>query len=300
MKLRIGEYNDLVVSRDSEFGLYLSAGDEEVLLPNKYVPACVSVGDSVRVFVYTDSEDRPVATTREPHAVVGDVVPLEVVDAGERGAFLDWGLEKDLFVPHREQSTRLRVSDVAVVLVTLDERSGRVIGTARLEQHLSRAPEGFAPGQGVRALVAQVTPLGYTVALDSESLGFVYEDQTPEPLRVGDSVPGWVQRIREDGRVDVALRAPSRLARKDDAAMILDRLREAGGTLPFHDASDPGEIEADFGISKKAFKRAVAALYRERKIVLRTEGIRLAGAGAEKRRGGSRGGQVARRPARRP
>ena len=158
----------------------------------------------------------------------------------------------------------------------LDERSQRLVATTRLEDHLSRTPQGFVPGQAVQALVAQVTPLGYAVALDSESLGFIYADQAPAPLRIGDAVPGWVQRIREDGRVDVSLRPPAALARKDDAALILDRLRAAGGHLPHHDASPPEEIEAAYGLSKKAFKRAIALLYRERKIVIGDSGIRLA------------------------
>lgn len=275
MALRIGDFNELPVARDSEFGLYLEADGEEVLLPNKYVPAGAHVGDVLRVFVYTDSEDRPVATTLEPHAVVGDVVSLEVLDVGDHGAFLDWGLEKDLFVPHREQAPPLHVGDDAVVLVMFDERSGRVIATTRLEEHLSRTPRGFAPGQPVRALIAQLTPMGYTVVLDSSSLGFIYEDQTPRDLRVGESASGWVQRIRPDGRVDVTLRPPAKLAKKEDAPFILDRLQEAAGFLPFHDGSDPDDIDRAFSMSKKAFKRAIATLYRQRRIVIEREGIRL-------------------------
>ena len=278
MAIRIGDFNELRVTRNTEFGLRLEdqEGDgEDVLLPNAFVPAeGAAPGAVLRVFVYTDSEDRPVATTQEPFGIVGDVVPLEVVDVGNVGAFLDWGLDKDLLVPHREMSVPLEPGDEAVVLVRLDERTGRVVGTTRLEEHLSRAPSGFAPGQVVRALVAQRTPLGWTVALDAESLGFIYEDQAPEELRIGDSADGWVQRVRPDGRVDVTLRPPAKVAVKEDAPEILRALDRAGGFLALHDGSPPEEIERAFGISKKAFKRAIAGLYRQQKIVIEATGIR--------------------------
>lgn len=276
--MKVGEFNALVVRRNSEFGVYLESGDEEVLLPNKYVPPGVQLGETLDVFVYHDSEDRLVATTEEPFAQVGDVVPLKVVDLGEHGAFLDWGLDKDLFLPHREKAGEVRIGDEVVVLVRVDERSGRVVATARLEAYLSRTPSGFEPGQKVRALIATLTPMGYAVALDSESLGFIYEDQAGAALRVGDAVDGWVQRVRPDGRVDVTLRPPAQLARKDDAAVIYERLQRAGGWLDLHDGSAPEDIEREFAMSKKAFKRALATLYRERKIVIQSDGIKLSDA----------------------
>lgn len=274
--MKVGEFNALVARRNSEFGVYLDGGDQEILLPNKFVPPGLRLGETIDVFVYHDSEDRLVATTDEPHAQVGDVVPLEVVDVSQHGAFLDWGLDKDLFMPHREHAGVVQVGDEVVVLVRVDERSGRVVASARLEVYLSRTPAGFEPGQVVRALVASLTPLGYAVALDSESLGFIYEDQAPEPLKVGDAVDGWVQRVRVDGRVDVTLRPPARLAKQDDASAIFEKLKREGGFLALHDGSPPEDIDAAFGLSKKAFKRAIATLYRERKIVIADDGIRLA------------------------
>jgi predicted RNA-binding protein (virulence factor B family) len=272
--VKLGDFNDLEISSWSEFGAYLTDGEDEVLLPNKYAPQGARPGHRLRVFVYSDSEDRPVATTDEPFAIVGEVAVLRVIDVGRPGAFVDWGLDKDLLIPFAEQDERLEVGDDAVVLVLLDRRTHRVIGTTRLEEHLTRTPRGFTAGRPVKLLVARLTPMGYAVVVDGDALGFVYEDQATEPLRVGDSRDGWIQRVRPDGRLDVTLRPPARLAAKDDAGRILEELERAGGFLPYHDGSDPEAIEDAFGISKKAFKRAIAGLYRERVITIDDDGIR--------------------------
>lgn len=275
MTIHLGDFNDLEVARSGEHGLTLTDGRDRVLLPNRFAPRGARAGDRLRVFVYTDSEDRPVATTDEPFAVVGEVAVLCVIDTGRIGAFVDWGLDKDLLVPFAEQDEPLEPGDDAVVFVLLDRRSQRVIGTTRLEEHLTRTPRGFAAGGPVKLMVARVTPMGYTAVVDRRALGFIYEDQATEPLRAGDARDGWVQRVRPDGRLDVTLRPPARLAAGHDAQRILAALERAGGFLPYHDGSDPDAIEDAFGISKKAFKRALATLYRERVINIEADGIRV-------------------------
>lgn len=286
-RVRIGDFSELTVARDSEFGVYLDTGDGDILLPNKLVPAGARIGDRLRVFVYTDSEDRPVATTEKPRAIAGEIAVLEVVDVGRPGAFLDWGLEKDLFLPFREQTVELRAGDPVVVLVRVDERTDRVIATMRLEEHLTRTPQGYEPNQAVDVLVAGVSELGYTVVMDARDLAFAYADQSPEELYIGDARPGWVQRVRPDGRVDVTFRPPAKLAARRAGPEIIGKLEAAGGFLPYHDGSDPADIEREFGMSKKAFKRALAGLYRERRIALEPGGIRAVGASTS-RRGPSR------------
>lgn len=283
-KIQIGRFNDLEVLRRTKQGIYLGTDEEDVLLPDRYVPADARVGDRLKVFVYTDSEDRLVATTRKPAAVLGEFAMLEVVEVAKIGAFLDWGLEKDLLAPFREQALRMAEGRSYLVRVCLDEKTGRLFASSRITKYLS-PPRGLKSGKPVEVQVYELTPLGYNVILNQEFRGLLYHDQTPERLRVGDLWDGWVQKVRPDGGVDVTLRPTTKEAVVEGKPLILEQLEEAGGFLPYHDGSDPAEIERVFGMSKKAFKRAMGNLFRERLIVIEDDGIRLVSSGTRPRRG---------------
>jgi len=273
--ITIGSYNVLVVARRSEFGLFLSAAGEEVLLPNRYVPADAKEGDRLRVFVYTDSEDRPVATLQEPKAVVGDFAFLQVVDVNRFGAFLDWGLEKDLFVPFAEQAKPMEKGKSYVVRLCLDERSRRVIGVSRLSRFLSRCPRGLVPGKKVNLLVFDASPLGYSVIIDGAYRGLLHHDNTAGSLTVGTRCEGYIQRIRPDLLVDVSLRRQGLEAVVEARPRILELLEKEGGFLPLGDKADARLIERTFGLSKKSFKKVIGNLYRDRLIEILPDGIRL-------------------------
>jgi predicted RNA-binding protein (virulence factor B family) len=262
------------VLRRTRQGLYLGSEDDEVLLPGKYAPDDAHPGSRLRVFVHTDSEDRRVATTRKPKAVVGEFARLRVAQVGTMGAFLDWGLEKDLLAPFREQALRMAAGRTYLVRVCHDEKTGRLFASSRIQKFLS-PPRGLKSGKPVEMLVYELTPLGYNVILDHAFGGLLYHDQTPERLKVGDVRDGWVQRVRPDGGVDVTLRPTTKEAAAEGKPLILERLEAAGVFLPFHDGSAPAEIERVFGMSKKAFKRAMGNLFQERRILIEGDGIRL-------------------------
>jgi predicted RNA-binding protein (virulence factor B family) len=273
--LQIGRYNTLVVQRAVDFGVYLNPKEEEVLLPAKYVPRNTRAGDALRVFVYTDSEDRPVATTLKPKAVVGEVACLVVKDATAIGAFLDWGLEKDLLVPKSEQQAALQVGDQAVVKVLLDPRTRRVYGSTRIARHCRQPSGALKIGQQVRVLIYRFTKIGTLVVVDDTCLGMIPRSETFEPLRIGDRRPGYVRTIREDGKIAIALKKPGPASLTASGRLIMEALRKAGGFLPFHDRSRPEDISARFAMSKKEFKRAIGRLYKNRLITISDEGIRL-------------------------
>ena len=273
--LQIGHYNTLVVQREVDFGVYLNPKEAEVLLPKKYVPANTRPGDVLRVFVYTDSEDRPVATTLRPKAVVGEVAYLEVKEATPIGAFLDWGLEKDLLVPKNEQQTRLRAGQHCVVKLLLDAKTQRVYGSTRIARHCRKDTDALHIGQQVRILVYRFTKVGTGVVVDDAYLGMVYRNETHELLKIGDRRPGYVRTIREDGKLDIALKKPGHASQNASSRRIMDALRKEGGFIPCHDRSRPEEITRRFAMSKKEFKRAIGGLYKQRLIVISDRGIRL-------------------------
>lgn len=275
MVLQIGRFNTLVVQREVDFGVYLNPKPEEVLLPAKYVPRKTRPGDSLRVFVYTDSEDRPVATTLTPKAVVGEVACLAVKDAAAIGVFLDWGLEKDLLVPRNEQQAALQVGDQAVVKVLLDSRTRRVYGSTRIARHCRRAGDDMTVGRQVRVLIYRFTRSGTLVVVDDAYLGMIHRNETFERLRIGDRRSGYVRSVRSDGNIDITLKKPGPASLPSSGRRIMEALQRAGGFLPYHDRSRPDDIRARFAMSKKEFKRAVGGLYKRRLITLSGEGIRL-------------------------
>lgn len=267
--ISLGNWNDLTIVRFTDHGAYLDGGDAgEILMPRAYVRPEMRPGDTVTVFVYNDQSGRPVATTETPLARVGDFACLSVSWTNRYGAFLDWGLMKDLFVPFAEQTVPMERGRSYIIYVRLDERTGRIVGTARIDRYLRPAPESYARGREVRLLVWQRTPLGYKVIVDGAHPGLVYADSLYEDVRVGQELVGTVVTRRDDGKLDIAPGhiGPDRF--RDFADTLLDELQAAGGELPFTDDSPADAIRARFGVSKKTFKRALGTLYKQRLVRL--------------------------------
>jgi hypothetical protein len=273
--LHIGRYNTLVVQRKVDFGLYLNPKDEEVLLPSKYVPKNIRIGDSLRVFVYTDSEDRPVATTLTPKAVVGEAAYLEVKAISPIGCFMDWGLEKDLLVPRSEQLGPMRAGQHHVVKILLDQKTNRVYGSTRIARHCQKAADAYRTGQQVRLLIYRFTKLGTLAVIDDRFLGLIYHSETFEQLKIGERRPGYVRAIRPDGKIDIVLKKPGHASLSGSGRRIMEALSKADGFLPLHDKSRPEDITALLSMSKKEFKRAIGGLYRKRLISITNRGIEL-------------------------
>ncbi len=273
--LNIGTYNELVVERKVDFGLYLNPKAEEVLLPSKYVPEGTRIGDRLRVFVYTDSEDRPVATTLAPKAVVGEFALMEARSNVPFGTFVDWGLEKDLLVPKSEQQTKMRVGQRYVVKVCLDARTNRVFGTTRIAAHCGKPPGDLVRRRKVKLLIYSLTKIGIMAVADNQYTGILYRSETFEPLAIGDDRTGYINRIRENGKVDLSLKPPGYGSVPGSTRKILDALRSAGGFLAVHDRSTPEKVQRLFAMSKKEFKKTIGGLYKKGVIEIKPDGIRL-------------------------
>ncbi len=273
--LKIGRYNELEVVRTVDFGMYLSDGEQDVLLPIRQVPADAKQGDLLTVFVYTDSEDRPIATMLRPQAVAGGFALMSVVSTGVYGAFVDWGLEKDLLVPHAEQRAPLHDGQSCMVRVLLDQLTNRVIGSTKLHKFLSTETAVLRVGQRVEALFAQRTKGGLTAIIDDAYAGAIFDDEIFEPLEPGDLRTAYVKRIREDGRLLLSLSPQGHRAIASKAPDVLTMLKERGGFLPYGDSTSPDEIRAIFGMSKSSFKKLIGGLKKDGKIELVPDGMRL-------------------------
>ena len=277
MAIALGRFNILKVVKKVDFGMYLDGGEEgRILLPSRYVPQGCEVGDELNVFLYLDNEERLVATTQQPLAQVGDFACLRVAWVNQYGAFLDWGLMKDLFVPFREQRERMEVGRRYVVHVHLDDESYRIVASAKVERYLSmdeRPP--FQSGDEVDVLVWKRTDLGYKVIVDNRYAGLLFENQVFRPLRVGDKMQAYVRQVRPDGKIDLALQREGRGKVADFSEELLEYIRRNQGRIQLTDKSPAEEIYATFGVSKKTFKQAVGDLYKRRLIRLEADGIRL-------------------------
>lgn len=271
----IGEYNILPILRIVDFGAYLKMGEQDVLIPGKWLPEGAEPGQELKVFVYTDSEDRIIATTMEPKAVLGEFAALEVRAVTPFGAFLDWGLEKDLLLPKAEQHRPVREGDKVVVRICMDFKTNRLIAVSKLAPFMKSAPEDFAPGTEVDLLITQITPLGYQALTDGQYSGLLYKNEVFEPLSVGDQRKGYVRKVREDGKLDVNLKAFGKQGMQSDRDRVLEKVKENGGLLPLGDKSEADEIMKVLNMSKKSYKRAIGILYKERKIVISEQEIRL-------------------------
>ena len=272
--LSIGTVNTLIINRETANGLYLITGDNdtEVLLPNIYVTDAMQFGDTIDVFIYTDSEDRPVATTLTPKAILGDFAFLKVVDTSKHGVFLDWGLPKDLFVPLCEQKN-LRKGDKRLFYLTLDEQTNRLIASQKIGKYLKSGTEGLKKNQKVSLLIMAPTPLGYKTLIDKSFEGMLYKNEVFEPIMIGDKKEGFIKELRPDGKIDVSLQPIGKDA-GDNATAKIEALLAEKGTLNFNYKSDAEEIKKIFGLSKKAYKRALTSLIDAKKIVVDEKGMK--------------------------
>lgn len=273
----IGKRNRVQILRTSAHGLYVD-GEAlgEILLPTRYCTPRMIPGEEIEVFVYRDSEDRYIATTENPHAVAGEFAYLRVLEVNPRlGAFLDWGLEKDLLLPRRDwPKWEVRQGDWLIVRVVIDDRTNRVIASARIGRYLNLSEPDYGEGQVVDALIEAETDLGFRAIINHEHRGLIYHSDIIEPLVVGQAMEAYVRQVRADGKIDLSLQPAGYPRIRRFKAELLDRLVENKGWLPYHDGSDPEEIRAEFGVSKKTFKQAIGALLRERRITLESTGIR--------------------------
>lgn len=276
--INIGEFNDLSLSRFVDFGCYLTDDDgDEVLLPKRYLNGGETVGDCLRVFVYNDSENRPVATTEKPTAVVGDFALMRVKAVNNIGAFLDWGLvAKDLLVPFREQRVDMKVGRSYIVHVYIDKATDRVVASAKLDRFLNSSKPNYYHRQKVDLLVTQRTEIGYKVIVDGRHWGMVYQSETYRDINIGDHLDGYVKHVRPDGKVDVTVEKIERMRVGDLSETIIDYLKSHDGKMSVTDKSSPEEIRNVFNCSKKDFKKAIGQLYREHLVILEPECVTIA------------------------
>lgn len=276
--LKTGHYLDLQYGRDTPQGWYLRDEEgNEVLLPNKYCSPTAEEGDVITVFIYRDSEDRIVATTRQPKIELYRFACLEVVASTPIGAFLDWGLEKDLFVPFKEQYSRLKPGSKAVVFLYRDEKTDRLLASGRVAKWLNKMDVPFQSGQAVEALVFEETEKGFKCIINQRYQGMFYKNEVYQHVELGDTVNGFVKMVRENGLIDLSLKPLGRGKVKGHTEIIMDALLQNNGQLSLNDKSNPEEIKARLGMSKKSFKESVGQLYKLRKIEISETGIHLIG-----------------------
>jgi uncharacterized protein len=273
--IKVGEYNMLKVAREFDFGMYLGEGKDVVLLPKRFIPPGVKVGDTIKVFVYHDSENRLIATTQEPKGIVGDIVKLPVVSVTPQGAFMDWGLMKDLFVPKSKQLMGMRVGGHYLVLIYLDEQTGRVAATEKIEQTLSNERLTVKELEQVNLVVFRRTDIGYVVIINNRHTGVLHFNDIYGEIQEGDRLKGYIKNIREENKIDVGTGKPGYQRVEDEAGKVMRLLEENNGYLPYNDKSSPEDIHAFFGMSKKTFKMTTGNLYKSRKILFTQTGIKL-------------------------
>ena len=277
MNIELGKFNQLEVVKEVDFGLYLDGGEEgEILLPTRYVPEGCQVGDMLNVFLYLDIDERLIATTLTPLVQVGQFACLEVAWVNQVGAFLNWGLMKDLFVPFSEQKMKMQVGRKYVIHAHLDDESYRIVASAKVERYLSKDIPDYAPGTEVDILIWQKTDLGFKAIIDNKHSGLLYENEIFCTLETGMQMRAFVKQVREDGKVDLILQKPGFEKIDDFSKTLLDYIKEHGGRIHLNDKSPAEDIYDTFGVSKKTFKKGVGDLYKKRLISLQENGITLA------------------------
>ncbi len=272
---KIGHYNRLPVLEPCDHGVYLDGGEEKILMPQKYVPESVKVGDVVEVFVYLDQNDRLVATTEHALAEVGQFAFLKVAWVNKYGAFLHWGLMKDLFVPFKEQNKAMVKDKNYLVYIYVDDMTGRIVATAKLDKFVQLTTDVYHDGDNVNIIVWKQTEMGFKVIVDNTYAGLVYKNEIFQPIHIGDQLKAIIKTVRPDGRLDVALQSDGKVHIDDFSEKLLAKLKQEGGFLPVGDKTSPEEIYAQFSVSKKTFKKAIGALYKQHLIILENDGIKL-------------------------
>lgn len=271
----LGLISTLPINRFTDFGAYLALNDGgEVLLPKGYLKGEEKEGDTLEVFVYTDSEDRPVAVTQRPVALLDEFAVMEAKEVTKFGAFMDWGLPKDLFVPHAEMAKPMTPGQKYLVRVCVDYRSNRLIGVSKYREFIYPAPKDYEPGNEVEGVIFDKTDLGYKVLLEDRYEGLVYANEVFQPIEIGSRRKLWVKKRRDDGKIDLQVLPTGRVKYDEGSEKILAILDEKG-FLPLHDKSDPIEIQVQLGMSKKHFKQCIGQLYKARLITIEPEGISL-------------------------
>lgn len=274
--VNIGKYNTLKIVKTVDFGVYLDGGDGlEILLPTRYVPKEVKIGDDLEVFIYHDNEGRLIATTAKPLAQVGEFQFMEVKSVNKTGTFLEWGLMKDLLVPFKEQKIRMKEGRWYLVYVHVDHITGRIVASAKIDKYLDNIIPEYTFNQEVDLLVADDTEIGYKVIINNTHWGLVYHNEIFQRLEKGDHIKGYIKEVREDEKIDVSLTPLGYQKVEGIAKTILESLKVQGGYIAVHDKSEPDVIYSLFRCSKKAFKQAIGTLYKQKLILIEPQGIRL-------------------------
>lgn len=274
--LTLGVYHTLKIARSTQVGLFLTDGTNDVLLPLKYVPDGLKIGEEITVFVYLDHEERPVATTLKPYITLGDFAFLRVNYTNQFGAFLDWGLEKDLFVPFKEQARPMEQGKRYLVHLYLDEQTNRLVGSSKLNAFLNREPADVKEGDEVQLIISHTTELGVNVIINGTHKGLVYQNEIfDDKIRPGDKTKGYIKSVRPDGKIDVTFRKSGFESIEENARRVLDELKASRGFLRLNDDSHPEDIKTVLKMSKKTFKKAIGTLYRQKLIEIKADGIYL-------------------------
>ncbi len=275
--IEVGKYNTLKVVKDLDFGLYLDGGEElgEILLPRRYVPPTCTVDSEIEVFIYLDSEDRLIATTEMPTAIVGEFAYLKALEVTKVGAFMDWGLPKDLLVPFREQKVKIEKGKSYIVFLYLDDISGRIAASSKIEKYLDNIPPEYSVGEQVDLIISGESDLGYKAIINNTHSGIIYFNQTFKKLAKGEKIKGYISKIRDDEKIDLLLEKPGYAKIDDISSRILEVLKKQDGFLNLNDKSDAEDVKNILGISKKSFKKAIGTLYKQRIIEIGDRGIFL-------------------------
>ena len=273
--MQIGEYNTLEILRDTKVGLFLGDGTNDVLLPNKYVPKEFQIGDSLTVFVYLDHEERPVATTLKPYVKLNEFAHLKVNYINEFGAFLNWGMEKDLFVPFREQARPMEEGKRYLVYCFMDEKTNRLVASSKTQQFLDKEEANYANGEEVNLIISHISDAGINVIINEKHRGLAYANEVYDDIKPGLRMKGYIKQVRPDGKLDVSLRKLGVEAIEPSAQIILDELKANKGFLRLNDNSHPEDIKTVLKMSKKTFKKAIGTLYKQKQIEIKDDGIYL-------------------------
>ena len=273
--VKMGEYNLLKVIKEKSMGVFMDDGDAGILLPKRFVPPGTEIGDELNVFLYHDGEDRPIATTQKPYGVLGDIVKLKVVSVNNQGAFLDWGLMKDLFIPKSKIRNFMVPNGEYLVKIVMDEKTGRLAATEKLEPFLSNEELTVAERDEVDLLVYRQTDIGYEVIINNVHKGILHKNEIYRDISIGDRFRGFIKKILPENKIDVAAGKSGYTRVEDETEKVLRLLKENDGYLPYYDKSTPEEIYSFFEMSKKTFKMTTGNLYKQKKIVFAKAGIQL-------------------------
>ncbi|UUC44673.1 CvfB family protein [Flavobacterium cerinum] len=273
--IEIGKYNTLKIDRETKVGLFLTDGTEDILLPNKYVPEQFEIGDEIAVFVYLDHEERPVATTLEPYIFLNEFSLLRVNYTNKFGAFMNWGMEKDLFVPFKEQARPMEQGKRYLVYMYLDEKTNRLVGSSKTNQFLDNKDIALEKGEEVDLIISHITEVGINVIINEKYKGLLYKNEVYDDLRTGDRIIGYIKNIRPDGKIDVSATKLGFEKLEPSSQYILDELKASRGFLRLNDDSHPEDIKTVLKMSKKTFKKAIGVLYKQKLIEIKPDGIYL-------------------------